>query len=121
MDKTSLKVLRYIKKQDKPVSREAISQKYGIKGEQSLSQLDTDNYISQGSKYAGITKNSITGRVETKNIPNGMYVIEPKGRDFLEHKFWSDYDKWITRITALFGFITGIISLVLHFIGQNAG
>lgn len=116
MDRVSIKVLRYLKKQDKAVSRDAVAQKYGAKGEQSLSQLSVDNYISQGVKYAGISRNPVTGRAETKNAPNGMYTIEPKGRDFLEHRFWNGFDRWITRATALIGFATGLISLIMHFI-----
>lgn len=117
MDRTSIKVLRYIEKQENAVPRDEITKKYGTKGTQSLSQLDTDKYISQGSKYAGIYRNPLTGRAETRDIPDGQYVISPKGRDFLEQKFWNDFDKLITRATALIGFVTGIISLVLHFIG----
>ena len=116
MDRTSLKVLRDIKKRGEPVLREIILQKYGTEGEQSLSQLDTDNYISQGFKSVGVAKNPVTGRMEPRNIPNGMYVIAPKGRGFLAHKFWNDIDKWITRSAALVGLVTGIISLIMHFV-----
>lgn len=111
MDKASVKVLKYIKKHDGPIRRDEISQKFGKIGEQSLSHLVSSHYISQGEKYSGIAKNPVTGRVETRSVPNGEYSIEPLGRDFLEHKFWNDFDRWVTRICAIWGAITGTLAL----------
>lgn len=117
MDKTSVKILKYLKKRNRPVSADEISQKFGSIGEQSLSHLDSIRYISQGFRYGGITRNPVTGRAETCDVPDGQYKLEPPGRDFLEHKFWNDFDRWITRATAFIGFVTGVLSLILHLIG----
>ena len=121
MDKTSVKVLRYINKQNNPVSAEQIEEKYGFKGRQSLSMLCDGNYLSRGIGKTMFYHDAATGKPASKVILNNMYSMEPLGRDFLEHKFWNDIDRWLTRGTAFIGFITGVISLIMHFIGYNAG
>lgn len=117
MDKTSVKVLKYINKQDNPVSADQIIEKYGSKGKQSLFLLCQGNYLSRGIDKTVYYHNPTTGRADSKAILNNMYSIEPLGRDLLEHKFWNDFDRWLTRGTAIIGFVTGVISLILHFIG----
>ena len=121
MDITSVKVLKYISKQNDPVSAEQIMEKYGTRGNQSLSMLYQENYLSRGIAKTMYYHNTETGRAESKTIPNNMYAIEPLGRDFLEHKFWNDFDRWLTRGAAFVGLITGVASLIMHLIGYNAG
>ena len=110
MDRTSIKVLKYIKKNAGSVRSEQIIEKFGSNGVQSLSMLYREGYLSRS--FAG------TG---AKEILCNIYRLQPAGRDFLEHKFWNDFDKWVTRGAAFVGFITGVTSLFLHIIGYNAG
>lgn len=116
MDKVSVKVLRMIRKASKPISRDEVEQKFGESGVQSLRQLQSDKFISQGTKHGGVAMNQATGRLEPAKIPNGLYSIEPKGRLYLEQKFWNDFDRLVTRLTALVGFFSGITALIMHFI-----
>lgn len=111
MDRTSVKVLKYINKQNSPVSAEQIMEKHGTKGEQSLSMLCQEGYLSRGIGKTMYYHNAATGRAESKTIPNNMYSIEPLGRDYLEHKFWNDFDKWLVRLCAIWGAVTGTIAL----------
>ena len=111
MDRTSIKVLKFIGKQSAPVSSDVVIAKFGTPGEQSLSQLCEERYISRGVSKTWLYHNSATGTSETKTTPNSMYTIEPLGRDFLEHKFWNDFDKWLVRLCAIWGAITGTIAL----------
>ena len=111
MDRTSVKVLKFIRKQAVPVSADVIVAKFGTPGEQSLSRLCEGKYISQGIAKTWLYHNGATGTSETKAVHNAMYTIEPLGRDFLEHKFWDDFDKWLVRLCAIWGAITGTIAL----------
>lgn len=121
MDRTSVKVLKYINKQDDPVSDDQVMEKYGSKGQQSLSMLYQEGYLSRGIGQTIYYCDAATGKSETKTKLNNLYSIEPPGRDFLEHKFWNDFDRWVTRGAAIVGFVTGMISLIMHLIGYNAG
>lgn len=106
MDRTSVKVLRYIKKNGESVRVEQIVEKFGSSGTQSLSMLCSEDYLSRSFE-----------RADPLAPPCNIYYMEPKGRGFLQRKFWDDFDRWITRAAALIGLITGAASLILHLIG----
>lgn len=114
LDSLSLKILKELKSKPEPVSEKELIFLFGKETEKSLNYLCSEKYITQGIKYGGITRDPVTGRATTVNCPNGMYSISAFGKDFLQHFFLNEFDKWITRIAAFVGAVTGIISLILH-------
>ena len=115
MDSLSIKILKELNKSNKPVTYEQLTFLYGAHAPRSIAFLTSEKYITEGTKYGGISRDPATGRVATVNVPNGKYEISAIGKDFLQHLVLNEFDKWITRIAAFVGAITGIISLVLHF------
>ena len=109
MDRTSIEVLKYINENGGTVSADQIAKKYGTKGEQSLSMLCKQEYVSRGIKKTVIYLNAATGNTETKVIPSNMYSIEPLGRDFLEHRFWNLFDKWLGRANGVLSILGGAL------------
>ena len=116
MDRESLKMLRYLKKENKPISRDVLKEKYGTSANDSISYLLKMGYIKQGTISSGVTRDPSTGLVKVKDWPNGMFEVDSPGKDYLQHKLGNDFDRWITRVTAIIGFITGVWSLILHFL-----
>lgn len=115
MDRQSIKVLRYIQKSRDCVSRSALISIFGDDTGDIIRHLKAKGYIREGEQFGGVYRNPATGRAETRNSPNGMYSIEPVGDDFLEQLPGKTFDKWVTRISAIIGLITGVLSLILHF------
>lgn len=98
MDRTSVKVLRYIKKNAGSVSSENIIEKFGSDGVQSLSMLCDESYLSCSLER--------TGHQET--LCN-IYRLEPHGRDFLENRFGDIFDKWLSRANAILPILGGAL------------
>lgn len=98
MDRTSVKVLKYINKKDGSVRTEQIIEKFGNNGAQSLSMLCDEGYVSRSIERTG-TEGSLCH----------VYYIEPLGRDFLEHRFGDMFDKWLGRANGIFSILGGAL------------
>lgn len=118
IDKTSVKILKYLKDKKEPVEESVIISECGPNASDSLEYLVKNGYIKEGFKFGGTRPDPITGRATTFNVPNGKYKIVSTGRAYLSQRFWNGIDKWVTRISAIIGLITGVLSLVLHFLAQ---
>ena len=116
MDSLSIRILKELNKSNGPMSYDQLTFLYGKNAPRSISYLTSEKYISEGTMYGGIVRDPVTGRANTVNVPNGKYKISALGKDFLQHLFLNEFDKWMTRIAAFVGAITGVVSLVLHFI-----
>lgn len=117
MEKLAVKILRYLKKQSSPVPLSVLTQKYGCAAERAVTFLDENGFVSQGSEYFPHETDAGTAYF----VKDGKFSIASSGCSYLEHKFADDFDRWITRGTAVIGFVTGVISLILHLIGYSAG
>lgn len=118
MDKTSVKILKYLKDKNEPIEESEIILQCGAGASDSLEYLAKNEYVKEGYMYGCVRTNQSTGRVETYNVPNGKYKIVSAGRSYLSHRVGNGIDKWITRISAIIGLITGILSLILHFLPE---
>lgn len=98
MDRTSVKVLKYINKKDGSVRAEQIAEKFGDNGTQSLSMLCQEGYLSRSLERTG-----------AQEILCNVYYIEPHGRDFLEHRFGDILDKWLGRASVLSPILGGAL------------
>ena len=108
MDRTSVKVLKYINKKDAPVFAEQIAEKFGERGTQSLSMLYHEGYLSRSLERTTTGTNAVAGKSETEILTNAYY-IEPLGRDFLEHRFGNVFDKWLGRANGIFSILGGAL------------
>lgn len=118
MDKSSVKVLRYLKDKKEPVAESEILSKCGANASDSLEYLVKNDYIKEGFKFGGTRTDQTTGRATTFNVPNGKYKIASSGRSYLSQRAWNGIERWVTRISAIIGLITGVLSLVLHFLPE---
>lgn len=116
IDKTSVKVLKYLNGKKDPVEESEIISEFGPDASDSIEYLLKNDYIKEGLKFGGTRPDPITGRATTFNVPNGKYKIVSTGRAYLSQRFWNGIDKWVTRISAIIGLITGVLSLALHFL-----
>lgn len=120
MNRLSIKVLRFIKKQSEPVSKDVIISKFGNDAVESIRFLEKEEYIKAGKKI--YPHRNLNGQHEIF-ISNGKYEIAALGLDFLQHKPGRDFDRWLTRIIAIWGALTGtaalLIELTLHFLSQD--
>lgn len=107
MDKTSVKILRYIKRHGPHVSAKVIEDKFGKEAKSSISYLESQKYIKSQRRLAGP---GVGGKPVF--LSTGIYEIDSPGRDFLQHKLGNDFDRWITRIASIVGAITGITALI---------
>lgn len=112
MDKHSLKVLRFLRKCGKPVSRDKIAAEFGDYAIMSLASLERNYLVKQGTRFGGVRTNRETGRAEKISIPNGIFTITPDGNAFLQSRIWTILDEWITRIAAIGGLVLSIIALL---------
>ena len=108
MDKLSLKVLKYLAADPNAVSRKDIISKFGDTATKSLDFLETEGYIKSGRRIVGVGS-------ESKPVfaSNGQFTVTSKGLAYLEEKPGRDFDRWLTRIIAIWGAITGTAALVL--------
>lgn len=116
MDKLSVQVLRYIAEtKSTTVSRGKILDSLGESAGKSLRYLEDEGFISSGKLPIGVD-------ADHKLImrSDGNYSITSQGLAFLEEKPGKDFDRWITRIVAIWGAITGtaaiIAEILLHFL-----
>lgn len=114
MDKLSNKVLKYLKKQTSPTPQAVITDKYGENAKRSLNYLEKDGFIRLGTIFGDRF-------IEYDKLPNALkanqslvYEITSLGINYLEEKPGQDFDRWLTRIAAIIGAITGCVSLVLE-------
>ena len=98
MDRTSVKVLKYINKKAGHVFADEITVKFGDKGTQSLSMLYHEGYLSRSLERAG-----------TPEILTNAYYVEPLGRDFLEHRLGNTFDKWLSRANGITSILGGAL------------
>lgn len=118
MDKTSLKVLKYLNSKKEPAEESEIISECGPNASDSIEYLIKNDYIKEGFTFGGTRPDPITGRATTFNVPNGKYKIVSTGRTYLSNRIWNGIDQWVTRISAIIGLITGVLSLVLHFLSE---
>ena len=118
MDKTSVAILKYLKDKNEPIEESEIISQCGEGASDALEYLAKNDYIKEGYKLGGTRTDPTTGRATTYNVPNGKYKISLPGRSYLSGRAWSGIDKWITRISAIIGLITGLLSLILHFLPE---
>lgn len=116
MNAFSKKILKYIGKQDAPISEEALVNKFGVKTYPSLEYLKGLDYISEGESIKGMRYDRDTNTMEPYTVPNKLFEIKPAGMDFLQSNRRNSFDAWITRICAIIGALSGIAALIWEFV-----
>ena len=115
MDKLSVRVLKYLAKENRKINKNEIISVFGESAQESLSYLEKNDYISSEKVPAGIGPDK-----KVVFLSNGVYSITSFGKGFLEAKPGRDFDKWLTRLVAIWGAITGtaalVLEVVLHFL-----
>ena len=113
MDKLSIKVLKYIAAEPNSVLRKEIINALGDAASKSLTFLETEGYIKSGRIVIGVGQG-----MKPVFGSDGEFAVTSKGLAFLEEKPGRDFDRWLTRIIAIWGAITGtsalVIEIVLH-------
>lgn len=109
MDNKSVKVLAYLKGQTDPVSKEQIIKEFGSDAAKSLAYLKENRFITEGSMPVSVSFDHVTGRATHNYGPNSMFEIASEGLDFLQHKPWNDFDRWLNRFSLLFSIIGGAL------------
>lgn len=104
MDKTSVKILRYIKRHGPHVSAKVIEDKFGKEAKSSISYLESQKYIKSQRRLAGP---GVGGKPVF--LSTGIYEIDSLGRDFLQHKFGNDFDRWLNRISIILSILGGAL------------
>lgn len=106
MDRLSINVLRYLKKQNNPILKETITEKYGTQASKSLRYLEDNGYIKSGKElFPHLTENG----KRTMFVSDGKYEITSLGIDFLQHKPGNDFDRWLNRISMLASMLGGAL------------
>lgn len=113
MDKKSVEVLRHFKKTAHPISRAKAIEVLGKDADKSITYLFNEGYLDQGVRKEGWIRDEHRGVSIPREMPNNVYEINAKGIDFLEHYFWESVAKWVTLVCAVWGALTGTISLLL--------
>lgn len=116
MDRLTIKVLKLIQKQGKPIHEATIVEKFGDEARSSLEYLKGIEYIHEGSEIQGMYYDSNENRMRPEIVPNGVFEIRPAGKDFLQSSPGVNFDRWITRICAIVGAVTGIAALIWEII-----
>lgn len=98
MDRTSVKVLKYIKKNGGSVSSDQIIAKYGRDGAESLSLLCEEGYLWRGLERTG-----------PQEVLCDVCCLLPRGRGFLQGRFWELFDKWLNRTNAILPILGGAL------------
>lgn len=112
MDKLSLNVLKHIAAaQPERVSRSAIIEKFGQPATNSLSFLEKEDLIRSGRIPVGVG-----GDLKPIFGSDGRFSVTSAGLSFLEEKPGKDFDRWLTRVVAIWGAITGTAALVLEIV-----
>ena len=115
MDQLSEKILRYIRKCNAVVAYKEICEEFGEKAADSLSYLESIDFIKSGRRIVGISADN-----RPVTLSDGKYNIQPKGIAYLEEKPGKNFDRWLTRFCAIWGAITGTVAIIaeiwLHFL-----
>lgn len=106
LDKMSLKLLRFLKKQSEPVSKEALIAKFGARVAESIRYLEKAEYIKSGSTFLPHTNSSGS---RAFYISNGKYEIASLGLAYLQSKPGKDFDRWLNRISILLSILGGAL------------
>lgn len=113
MDKLSLKVLRRICKSSKEISKKEIKSIFGNSAAKSLSFLEAEGYIKSGRMPVNFGKDGPVFRSD------GIFEPTSKGLDYIEKHPGLVFDRWCTRVCAIWGAVTGtvaiVVEVVLHF------
>lgn len=109
MDRISVKILKYLKKENKAVSRETIVDLFGKGANKSLEYLEKEDYIQEGREYIEMLLRDINHRQRYDYRRNSMFEITSEGLDFLEHKPGRDFDHWINRISVICAILGGAL------------
>lgn len=115
MDKLSVKVLKFIASKPNAALWKEVINAFGDTADKSLAFLEAEGYVKSGRRVIGVGS-------DMKPVfgSDGHFVITSKGLAFLEEKPGRDFDRWLTRIIAIWGAITGtaalVIEVVLHFL-----
>lgn len=109
MDKTSIKVLKYLKKQSDPVSKGSIVKNFGKDAGKSLDYLKANGFIREGRRFVSVSFNDNTGRATYNYGPNEMFEIDSTGLDFLQHKPGNDFDHWLNRLSIILSILGGAL------------
>ncbi|MEL7568079.1 MAG: hypothetical protein AAGU27_24830 [Dehalobacterium sp.] len=109
MDKLSIKVLKHIAREQDNVSKKSVIDRFGKLASKSLLFLESEGLIKSGRVPVGIG-------AEMKPVfsSNGIFSITSKGLSHLEEKPGKDFDRWLTRVIAIWGAITGTGAIVLE-------
>lgn len=116
MDKLSVKVLKLIAKAGRPVTKSEIVDKYGDEAISSLEYLKEIKYIHEEYRHEGLYYDRDVNDLMPRLVPGNVYDLKPIGKDFLESHPGKGFDRWVTRICAIIGAITGISALVWEII-----
>lgn len=114
MDNLSHKILKYISSQEETSRAELISN-FGNGAKASIDFLSENKYITSGRIPIGAGPDH-----RPILASDGVFRITSQGLAYLQEKPGKDFDRWLTRIVAIWGAITGtaalVIELVLHFL-----
>lgn len=114
MDKLSHKILKYISHRDTTSLNRLISV-FGDGARTSTDFLLENAYISSGRVPIGVSMDH-----KPILVSDGIFRITSHGLAYLQKKPGKDFDRWLTRIGAVVGAITGITALImeikLHFL-----
>lgn len=104
----------YISRQEETDRDELISV-FGDGAKISADFLLQSEYISSGLEPRGITLDH-----RPIMVSDGIFRITSQGLAYLQEKPGKDFDRWLTRIVAIWGAITGtaalVLEVVLHFL-----
>lgn len=105
MDRTTRKVLRFLSRHAGMNALSVIVAKCGPSTERSLEYLVSIGYVKQSQRRVY----TIEG---TRSTPDDKYQITAGGLCYLTEFPWISIDKWLTRICAVVGAVTGIAALI---------
>lgn len=107
MDKLSVKILRYLKEEARPVHINEIVAKFGAESTKAVAYLKDNNYASEGKRVSGIE--GTNGNRTLRYRSDLTFSLSPLGKDFLEHKFGNDFDRWLNRFNGIYAIIGGAL------------
>ena len=107
MDKMSVKILRFLKREAKPVHLNTIVKEFGQEASKSLVYLKDSGYISEGQRVAGVE--GTVGNHTLRYKSDLTFSITSLGHDFLEHKFGNDFDRWLNRVNGIYAIVGGAL------------
>ena len=105
MDRTTRKVLRFLSCHAGMNDLSVIVAKCGSGSERSLEHLVSIGYVKQAQRR-------FYTREGARATPDDKYEITAGGLWCLKESPWIALDKWITRICAVVGAVTGVIALL---------